>query len=71
MAIELQIDQMTLEEKLRAMEALWDDLCKRGAVTMPQWHNDILDERQRLINEGEASFIDWESAKEEITERTS
>jgi len=71
MATELQIDQMTLEEKLRAMEALWDDLCRRGAVPVPQWHKDILDERQRLIDEGKAEFIDWETAKKQIRERTS
>ena len=52
MATELQLDQMTLEEKLRAMEALWDDLCRRDAVPVPQWHKDILDHRQRLIDEG-------------------
>ena len=51
MATMLQIDQMTLEEKLRAMEALWDDLCQREEdVPVPQWHKDLLDERERLIN---------------------
>jgi len=66
MATELQLDQMTIEEKLRAMEALWDDLCRRDAVQVPQWHKDILDERQRLIDEGKAEFIDWETAKKQI-----
>jgi hypothetical protein len=48
MATMLQIDQMTLEEKLRAMEALWDDLCQREEdVPVPQWHKDLLDERER------------------------
>jgi hypothetical protein len=51
MATMLQIDQMTLEEKLRAMEDLWDDLCQREEdVPVPQWHKDLLDERERLIN---------------------
>jgi len=68
----LEIEQMTLEEKLRAMEALWDDLCRREeAVPVPQWHRDLLDERQRLIGEGKARFIDWETAKKRISERTS
>jgi hypothetical protein len=71
MAIELQIEQMTIEEKLRAMEALWNDLCEQAAVPVPQWHKDILDERQRLIDEGKAEFIDWETAKKQIVERTS
>lgn len=48
---------MTLEEKLRAMEALWDDLCQREEdVPVPQWHKDLLDERERLIEQGTAQF---------------
>ena len=71
MSTELQIDQMTLEEKLRAMEALWDALCRHDAVPVEQWHKYILDDRERLIEEGRAEFIDWETAKKRITERIS
>ena len=72
MPAELQIDRMTLEEKLRAMEALWDDLCRREeAVPVPQWHKDLLDERERLVEQGNARFIDWEAAKKRISERIS
>jgi Putative addiction module component len=68
----LQIDQMTLEEKLRAMEALWDDLCQREEdVPVPQWHQEVLDGRERLIEQGKAQFLDWETAKKHIDERTS
>ena len=63
---------MTLEEKLRAMEALWDDLCRREeAVPVHQWHKDLLDEREHLVEQGKAQFIDWETAKKRISERTS
>jgi hypothetical protein len=71
MSIELPLEQMTLEDKLRAMEALWDDLCKRGAVQIPDWHKEILDERERLIEEGKAEFIDWETAKKQLRDLTS
>jgi Putative addiction module component. len=68
----IQIDQMTLEEKLLAMEALWDDLCRREAgVPVLQWHKDLLDERERLVREGKAQFTDWETAKRRITGQTS
>jgi hypothetical protein len=71
MSAVLDIDQMTLEEKLRAMEALWDDLCQKDAVPVPQWHKDILDERERQVEEGKAEFSDWDIAKRRITESTS
>ena len=71
MATMLQIDQMTLEEKLQTMEDLWDDLCRHQAdVPVPQWHKDILDGRRRLIEQGQAQFIDWETAKKQIAEET-
>jgi hypothetical protein len=70
MPIELEIENMTLEEKLRAMETLWDDLCRREEnVPVPQWHKDLLDERERLVQEGKAKFVDWETAKKQIAER--
>lgn len=70
MPINLEIEKMTLEEKLRAMEPLWDDLCRREQdVPVPQWHKDLLDERQRLLQQGKAKFVDWEAAQKYIADR--
>jgi TnpA family transposase len=34
---------MTTEEKIRAMEKIWDDLCKKaGSLSSPSWHKDVL-----------------------------
>ena len=72
MSTMINIDQMTLEEKLRAMEALWDDLCRREEdVPIPQWHKMLLDERELLIEQGKAQFTDWGIAKKRIDEQTS
>ncbi len=37
-------------------------------MEVPLWHMELLDERQRLIDEGKAEFVDWEVAKEQIRE---
>ena len=72
MSTELPIDQMTLADKLRMMEELWDDLRTRAdGVPVPQWHKDLLDERGQLIESGEAQFDDWDAARKRITEQTS
>jgi hypothetical protein len=72
MATMLQIDQMTLEEKLQTIEAIWDDLRQRAEeIPVPQWHKDLLDERRRMIEQGGAEFIEWETAKKEIAEEIS
>ena len=47
MSTHVQIDQMSVAEKLSLMEQLWEDLRARAeGVPMPQWHKDTLDERQ-------------------------
>ncbi len=51
------------------MEAIWDEISREEEnLEVPQWHKDILDERERLIAEGKAKFIDWEDAKKQIKE---
>lgn len=70
MSAVLNVAEMTLEEKLRAMEILWEDLSRREQdVPVPQWHKDLLDERERLVETGEAKFLDWEAAKARIASR--
>jgi hypothetical protein len=66
----LQLDQMTLEEKLRTMEALWDDLCRHeDQIQSPSWHEEILREREKRVQSGQETFIDWEAAKKELRDR--
>jgi hypothetical protein len=67
MSVIEQIHQLPLQEKLIAMEAIWDDISRvEESVEIPQWHKDLLDEREQLIADGSARFIDWEEAKEQI-----
>lgn len=62
---------MTREEKLQAMEALWDDLSRNSeSLESPTWHEDVLREREEQLSTGEARFIDWDQAKADIRNRT-
>ena len=71
MSTTLELDSMSVEEKLEAMEALWADLCGAEAIPVYDWQRELLDERERMIEEGSAKFSDWEEAKERITKITS
>ena len=63
----LPLDQMTVEEKLRAMEAIWRSLSMREEqVPVPDRHKQVLDERQRQIDAGEARFVSLEEMKERV-----
>lgn len=67
-----ELRELPLHEKLRMMEALWDEIAPLEAeLEVPQWHKDILDERERLVQEGKATFIEWETAKQQIKDAVS
>lgn len=58
---------MSVEEKLQEMEALWNDLCWRaGGVQLPDWHGNVLAEREAAYRRGEETAEEWEQAKKGI-----
>ncbi|MDR4509175.1 MAG: addiction module protein [Candidatus Brocadiaceae bacterium] len=59
-----EIKKMSTVERLQAMEELWDALCHEDKeVESPVWHKEILDERKKKIERGEAEFISIEELK--------
>jgi hypothetical protein len=65
MNVQLKIKEMSLQEKLMTMEALWDDLCNEDEVKSPDWHGGVL--KKRIIEAKEpGSFLGWGAAKKEI-----
>lgn len=54
----LEIKQMSIVERLQAIEALWDSLLEQDIeIESPQWHQEVLNERKGRIESGEAGFI--------------
>ena len=67
MIAQTEIRRLPLPEKLALLEAVWSELASDpDTVEVPDWHKDILDERQRLLEQGSALVLDWELAKEQI-----
>jgi len=63
----MNIQEMTIDEKIRTMELLWDDICRNVPdFDSPPWHGDLLKERENLIEQGKDKFIDWDEAKKNI-----
>ena len=70
MSIKLPLNEMTVQEKLAAMEALWEDLSRSPeAIESPEWHKDVLVEREQRVADRSAQFGDWETAKAKIREK--
>ncbi len=68
MSLSLPLENMSIDEKIQAMELLWEDLCQNAdSLRSPVWHKKILEERERSIQAGENSYLDWEAAKKDIS----
>ena len=63
----LPLNEMTVAEKLQAMEILWDDLSRNPQdIPFPHWHGEVLAARQKQIDEGQAKFRSLDDFCEDI-----
>jgi putative addiction module component (TIGR02574 family) len=64
MSVEIPLDNLSVSEKVRLLERVWDSLCsKSGDVRSPDWHREVLETRKRRIEEGRATVSPWSQAK--------
>ena len=67
-----EVHKLSADEKLDLMGLIWEDLAsKPDQVTSPDWHGRELRLREERIKSGEATFSDWEGARERIAKKTS
>jgi len=60
----VQIEKMSLIDRLQTMEALWDSLIdEESEIDSPEWHQDIIEDRKRKIENGKAEFLSLEELK--------
>ena len=58
------IERMSWEEKLRALEELWDAITREGdRYESPAWHEQELKETQERYEAGAEESLDWARAK--------
>mgnify|MGYP001153993312 FL=1 len=56
----IPLNKMTINEKLRAIEEIWEDLLRDSEnVPSPAWHADVLSAREQRIRDGKSHFSDW------------
>ncbi|TAL37081.1 MAG: hypothetical protein EPN93_06550 [Spirochaetes bacterium] len=67
MKVTIPVKEMTVADKLEAMELLWDDLSKNpDNMPSPEWHEDVLRERENAFRKGQEQPEDWSLAKKRI-----
>jgi putative addiction module component (TIGR02574 family) len=68
--VELPLSQLTLPQKLDLMESIWADLSgDPQSFESPDWHREVLQDREAALDSGKASLSDWDEAKERIRKR--
>jgi hypothetical protein len=67
MITQADIQNMSREEKLRVMEALWEAISKEEpAPESPDWHAELLKETQSRVSAGTEKLVDWDEAKRRL-----
>ena len=70
MDVPLPLEKMSVEEKLRAMELLWENLSRTPSdVPSPDWHRDVLEAREKRVRKGQEKVIPWDEAKQSLRSR--
>ena len=58
MEFTLPLEKMSIEEKIRTMETIWDDLCRKAdSILSPSWHEDVLIEREERIKKEKKNLL--------------
>ena len=66
----LDLQQMSREQKLQTMHLLWEDLAKDAdSIESPAWHGDVLRETEERVRTEAEGSRDWEEAKQELRNR--
>ena len=67
MITDAEIENMSREEKLRAMEALWQEISKEDpAPESPAWHAEVLKQTGSRVAAGTEQVVDREEAKRRL-----
>ena len=72
MTAPLNYDEMPMQEKFIIMEELWENMSHNAQSNgfTPDWHLDVLADREENIKSSKSSFDDLESAKKRLQKLT-
>lgn len=63
------LKELSFPDKCSLMEELWESMTpNENQLTVPKWHQDLLDQRENLLQQEKARFISWTLAKKQIKE---
>lgn len=67
MDLVLRLDEMSVAEKMAAMERLWENICSQAEqVPSPAWHEELLAARAQRLREGKTGFSEIREVRERL-----
>ena len=65
-AIMESVRNMTTDEKFTVINLIWRDIAASPDFPSPEWHFDVLKQREQSLNDGSAELVDWADVKAEL-----
>lgn len=67
MSYTVPLDSLTTKEKLKVLQDIWADLRKDNKdLSLPAWHEQVINERVKLLEQGDVETFDITEAKQII-----
>jgi hypothetical protein len=60
------VRNMNTEEKFLVINMLWRDIAASSEEYAPEWHFDVLREREQSLADGTSKLLDWSDVKAEL-----
>ncbi len=58
-----EIRELPFREKLALLETVWSEVsAEPDKIEVPQWHRELLDERERALDSGSERVFEWDEA---------
>jgi hypothetical protein len=71
MELSIQLEKMTVIEKIAAIETIWRDLTRTDeSVPSHSWHRDVLEARRSRVEESVSEFTEWSEARDRIRQQS-
>ncbi len=65
-AIMESVRNMTTDEKFTVINLIWRDIAASSDFPSPEWHFNVLKEREQSLTDGSAELVDWADVKTEL-----
>lgn len=63
----VDVEKMSVAERLEAMELLWESLCRKAdEMPFPAWHTEVLAGRRTAADAGKVKWLTLDEARQRL-----